>query len=349
MIMDLLKNSPFLRACRREKTSVTPIWLMRQAGRYMKEYRDVREKVSFLELCKNPDLCAEVAVTAQERIGADAAIVFSDLLPILETLGFGLEFAVGHGPIITGCVESLSDVEQLPESTPEESLAYVFEAVRRTRQALKSEIPLIGFAGAPFTLAAYILEGKSSRVFSKAKHFMISQPAAWHALLEKLTRALIPYINGQIRAGADAIQIFDSWIGCLSGEEYRQYVLPHSRAVIRGIQKGVPVIHFGTGTGPFLKIFREAGGDVIGVDHNVPLDQAWGEVGTDVAIQGNLDPMVLCGPTGELRAHVQKILDQAGRRPGHIFNLGHGIVPQTPVDNVIRLIDLVHELSARSL
>ena len=341
------KNSPFLQACRREKSSVTPIWLMRQAGRYMKEYRDVREKVSFLELCKNPDLCAEVAVTAQERIGADAAIVFSDLLPILETLGFGLEYTPGHGPIITGRIESKADVDGLPEADSGESLHYVFEAVRKTRDALKPEIPLIGFAGAPFTLAAYILEGKSSRVFSKVKHFMTSQPAAWHALMEKLTRVLIPYINGQIRAGADAIQIFDSWVGCLSGNEYRQYVLPHSRAVIRGIEKGLPVIHFGTGTGPFLKIFREAGGDVISVDHNIPLDQAWNEAGNDVAIQGNLDPMALCGPAAEIRTHVKKILDQAGGKPGHIFNLGHGIVPQTPVDNVIRLIDQVHELSAR--
>ncbi len=345
--MDDLKNSPFLKACRREKTSVTPVWLMRQAGRYMKEYRAVREKVSFLDLCKNPELCAEVAVTAQERIGADAAILFSDLLPILEPLGFGLEYSAGHGPIITGRMESQTDVDQMPEADVDGGLSYVYEAVRRTRKHLKPEIPLIGFAGAPFTLAAYILEGKSSRVFEKAKHFMISHPSAWHALLEKITRALIPYINGQIRAGADAIQIFDSWIGCLTGEEYRQYVLPHSQAVIRGIHKGVPVIHFGTGTGPFLKIFREAGGDVIGVDSKISLDQAWDEIGRDVAIQGNLDPMLLCGPTAELKAHVKEILGQAGGNPGHIFNLGHGIVPQTPVDNVIRLIDLVHELSSR--
>lgn len=345
--MNLRESSPFLKACRREKTAVTPIWLMRQAGRYMKEYRAVREKVSFLDLCKNPELCAEVAVTAQERIGADAAIIFSDLLPILEPLGFGLEYSAGHGPIITGRMGSLADVERLPEADVEGALSYVFEAVRRTRKHLKPEIPLIGFAGAPFTLAAYILEGKSSRVFTKAKHFMLTQPTAWHALLEKITRALIPYINGQIRSGADAIQIFDSWVGCLTGEQFRQFVLPHSGAVIRGIGKGVPVIHFGTGTGPFLKIFREAGGDVIGIDQKIPLGQAWDEAGHDVAIQGNLDPMLLCGPTGELKAHVKKILDQAGGRPGHIFNLGHGIVPQTPVDNVIRLIDLVHELSSR--
>lgn len=345
--MNSLKTSPFLQACRREKTPFTPVWLMRQAGRYMKEYREVRDKVSFLDLCKDPDLCAEVAVTAQERIGADAAIVFSDLLLILEPLGFGLEYTSGHGPVITGRMESREDVDRILEVDASQSLQYVFDAVRKTRESLKPDIPLIGFSGLPFTLAAYILEGKSSRVFSRAKDFMTSQPAAWHALMEKISRAVIGYINGQIQAGANAIQLFDSWIGCVTPGEYREYVLPHSRAVIRGIQKGIPVIHFGTGTGPFLKTFREAGGDVISIDHKVELDRAWEQVGYDVAIQGNLDPMVLCGPVDQLRVHVKKILDQAHGRAGHIFNLGHGIVPQTPVDSVIRLIDLVHELSAR--
>jgi uroporphyrinogen decarboxylase len=227
------------------------------------------------------------------------------------------------------------------------SLQYVFDAVRKTRACLKPDIPLIGFSGAPFTLAAYILEGQSSRVFSKAKNFMTTQPKAWHALMKKISRAVVGYINGQIQAGADAIQLFDSWIGCLSPEEYREYVLPHSRAMIQGIQKGIPVIHFGTGTGPFLKSFREAGGDVVSVDHRVELDHAWKEVGYDVAIQGNLDPMALCGPVDEMKVQVKKILDQVGARPGHIFNLGHGIVPQTPIENVIRLIEWVHEMSAR--
>lgn len=347
MTLSFLRESPFLKACRREKTPFTPVWLMRQAGRYMEEYRDIREKVSFLELCKNSDLCAEVAVTAQEKIGADAAIVFSDLLLILEPLGFGLEYSAGHGPLITGRMESQADVDRMLEVDAAGSLQYVFDAVRKTRASLKPDIPLIGFSGAPFTLAAYILEGKSSRVFSKVKYFMISQPAAWHALMEKISRAVTGYIHGQILAGADAIQLFDSWIGCLSPQEYREYVLPHSRAVIAGIPKGIPIIHFGTGTGPFLKIFREAGGDVISVDHRIELDQAWEQVGYDVALQGNLDPLALCGPVDPLRSQVKKILDQAGGRPGHIFNLGHGIVPQTPVDSVIRLIELVHELSAR--
>ncbi|MFH1208066.1 MAG: uroporphyrinogen decarboxylase [Candidatus Omnitrophota bacterium] len=345
--MDSPKVSPFLKACWREKTSFTPVWLMRQAGRYMKEYCEVRDKVSFLDLCKNPDLCAEVTVTAQERIGADAAILFSDLLLILEPLGFGLEYTSGGGPVITGRMESREDVDRISEVDAAQSLRYVFDAVRKTRECLKPDIPLIGFSGAPFTLAAYILEGKSSRVFSKAKNFMTSQPVAWHALMEKISRAVVGYINGQIQAGADAIQLFDSWIGCLAPGEYREYVLPHTRVVIQGIQKGIPVIHFGTGTGPFLKMFREAGGDVISVDHQIALDQAWKRVGYDVAIQGNLDPMALCEPVDQLRAQVKKILDQAHGRPGHIFNLGHGIVPQTPVDNVIRLINLVHELSAR--
>ena len=366
MIMPSCGSSPFLKACRREKTSLTPVWLMRQAGRYMKEYREVRDKVSFLELCKTPDLCAEVAVTAQEKIGADAAIVFSDLLLILEPLGFGLEYNSGNGPVITGRMESQADVDRVLELDPAGSLQYVFDAVRKTRASLKPDIPLIGFSGAPFTLAAYMLEGKSSRVFSKVKHFMTSQPVAWHALMEKISRAVVGYIHGQILAGADAIQIFDSWIGCLSPEEYREYVLPHTRAVIAGIptiparsrgldgqssqagiQKGIPIIHFGTGTGPFLENFREAGGDVIGVDHRIELDRAWKQVGYDVAIQGNLDPLALCGPADQLKSQVRKILDQAGGRPGHIFNLGHGVLPQTPVDNVIRLIDLVHELSAQ--
>ncbi len=335
-----------MKACRREQTAFTPVWLMRQAGRYMKEYRDIRAKVSFLDLCKDPELCAEVAVTAQQRIGADAAILFSDLLLILEPLGFKLEYTEHKGPVINGRVASGDDVVRLPEVDPNESLSFVFEAVQKTRKALRPGMPLIGFSGAPFTLAAYVLEGGSSRVFDKTKKFMREEPLAWHALLDKIGRAVIPYLNGQIRAGADVVQLFDSWVGCLSGEEYREYVLPHTRKVIEGIRKGVPVIHFGTGTGPFLKEFSEAGGDVCGVDHRWPLDQAWRVIGHDRAVQGNLDPEILLGPVPQMREQVKKLLDLAARRPGHIFNLGHGVLPSTPVDNVIALIDLVHEMSA---
>ena len=345
--MDIRKDSLFLKACRREKTPVTPIWLMRQAGRYMKEYRDIRAKVSFLDLCKNPELCAEVAVTAQEKIGADAAILFSDLLLILEPLGFKLDYETKRGPVIMGEIVSKADIDRLPEVDPAQSLHFVFEAVQKTRKYLKPEIPLIGFSGAPFTLAAYILEGGSSREFLKAKQFMKTNPEVWHVLMEKINCALIPYLNGQIDAGVDGVQVFDSWVGCLSPEDYRQYVLPHSRRLIEGIRKGVPVIHFGTGTAPFLKDFREAGGSVIGVDQNVELDLAWNCVGHDVGIQGNLSPDLLFEPVSMMRKQVRKILDQAGARPGHIFNLGHGVLPQTPVDHVKALIDLVHELSSR--
>lgn len=320
---------------------------MRQAGRYMKEYRDLRAKVSFLELCKNPSLCAEIAIKAREKIGADAAILFSDLLLILEPLGFGLVYAEKKGPVITGRIASQTDVDQLPEIEPDETLAYVFEAVRQTRKALKPEIPLIGFSGAPFTLAAYVLEGGASKTFVKTREFMRSNSGVWNSLMGKISRAVVRYLNGQIQAGADVVQLFDSWVGCLTPEEYRDHVLPHSRSVIHGIRKEVPLIHFGTGTGPFLKIFQEAGGDVIGVDHRVPLDQAWRWLGDHAAVQGNLDPEVLLDSVGAICSQVKKILAQAAGRPGHIFNLGHGVLPQTPVDHVIALIDMVHELSAR--
>lgn len=340
------RESVFLKACRREQTAYTPIWLMRQAGRYMKEYRDVRAKVSFLDLCKNPELCAEVAVTAQEKIGADAAILFSDLLLILEPLGFKLDYTEHKGPVITGQIDSREDVDRLPDRDPLESLPFVFEAIQKTRKNLRPGIPLIGFSGAPFTLAAYILEGGSSRTFSKTKKFMHEAPATWHALMEKLCRLIIPYLNAQIEAGADAVQLFDSWVGCLNAGEYRQYVLSYSRKVIEGVRTGVPIIHFGTGTGEFLKEFREAGGDVCGVDHRLPLDRSWEMIGHDMAIQGNLDPEILLGPMDEMQKQVKKILGLAARRPGHIFNLGHGVLPSTSVGHVIALIDLVHEISA---
>lgn len=345
--MNPCRESPFLKACRGEKTSVTPVWLMRQAGRYMKEYRDIRAKVSFLDLCKSPDLCAEVAVTAQEKIGADAAILFSDLLLILEPLGFDLEYTEQRGPVITSKTLFEKDVGRLFEIDPEESLKYVFQAVRMTRKHLAPEIPLIGFAGAPFTLAAYILEGGSSRTFLKVRKFMHEEPSVWHGLMEKISRAVIPYLNGQIRAGADAVQLFDTWVGCLTPEEYRSFVLPYTQHILRKIRKSVPVIHFGTGTGPFLESFAEAGGTVIGVGHPVPLDQAWERIGSGKAIQGNLDPEILLGTTSAIRRAVKRILEQAKGKPGHIFNLGHGVLPKTPVDHVIALIDMVHEISSR--
>ena len=344
----LRQDALFLKACRREPTPVTPVWLMRQAGRYLKAYQELRRRVSFLELCKDRELVAEITVMAAETLRADAAIVFSDILLMVEPLGFGLEYRVEDGPVITGEILTAADVDRLPELEPAESLAFVFDAVRLTRATLAPQLPLIGFAGAPFTLASYMIEGGSSASCVATKRLMYTDPGAWHALLEKISRGLVKYLNGQIDAGADALQLFDTWVGCLSPEDYRTFVLPHTRAVITGLRPGVPVIHFGTGTAAFLKAMREAGGDVIGVDFRVELDWAWQTIGDDVGIQGNLDPVVLCGPRAMIRARVQRILDQAGGRPGHIFNLGHGVLPQTPVEHVVGLIEDVHELSQRN-
>lgn len=313
----------------------------------MAEYRAVRERYSFLDLCKDSDAAAEVTVTAVEVLGVDAAIIFADILLLLEPLGVGLEFAKGDGPVIHRPVRGAADVDRLPEPDPRETVAFVYDAIRKTRAGLPSGIPLIGFSGAPFTVASYLIEGRGSRNYIHAKRLMWSEPEAWHRLLGLLARTTVKYLNAQIAAGADAVQIFDSWVGCLSPEDYREYVLPHTRAVIQGITPGVPVIHFGTGTSGLLEIMREAGGDVLGVDWRVDLGDAWRRIGHDMAIQGNLDPVTLFGPTAELRRRVRRILDDSGGRPGHIFNLGHGILPETPVDNVRFLIDTVHELSSR--
>jgi uroporphyrinogen decarboxylase len=339
-------DAPFLRACRREPVPYTPVWLMRQAGRYMSDYRELRAKHSFLELCKDPALVSEVTVTAAKRIGADAAILFADILLIVEPLGLHLEYSQGEGPVISPTVRESADVDRLVEVDPA-ALTYVYDAVRQTRRDLDPKIPLIGFCGAPFTLASYIIEGGGSRNYENTKAMMYRDPGAWHALMARISRGLVGYVNGQIAAGAQCIQLFDSWVGCLGPEDYREYVLPHVRSLISEITPGVPVIHFGTGTATLLRDMREAGGDVIGLDWRVELDRGWETVGHDRAVQGNLDPLVLYAEPEFIRGRVKQILDQAANRPGHIFNLGHGILPKTPVDNVIRLIDFVHELSAR--
>ena len=340
-----LHNVPLLRACRREPTPYTPVWLMRQAGRYMPEYRQLRAKVAFLELCKTPDLAAEVTVTAVERLGVDAAIIFADILLLLEPLGMQLEFTPGDGPVLHNPIRTLEDIERLREVEPAESLAFVLQAITLTRAQLKPHIPLIGFAGAPFTLASYMVEGGASRDYVRTKTLMYTQPAAWHTLMACLSRNLVRYLNAQIAAGAQVVQLFDSWVGTLSPTDYQTFVFPHSQAVIANLTPGVPVIHFGTSTGALLELMREAGGDVIGVDFRVELDHAWQRLG-EVGIQGNLDPAVLYADRAYIRQRVQRILHQAGGRPGHIFNLGHGILPTTPVDNVLALIDAVHAYSA---
>jgi uroporphyrinogen decarboxylase len=320
---------------------------MRQAGRYMKEYRDVRARVGFLELCKTPQLAAEVTVTAAERLGVDAAIIFADILLLLEPLGLNLEFTKGGGPVIHNPVRTGPDVDRLVELEDVNALAFVMDAIRQTRLSLRADIPLIGFAGAPFTLASYIVEGGASKNYVHTKSLMYDNPGAWHAMLSLLSRGLIKYLNAQIDAGAQALQLFDSWVGCLSPDDYRQYVLPHTRSVIAGIKTGIPVIHFGTGTGELLQLISEAGGQVIGIDWRVPLDEAWHRVGFDKAVMGNLDPVALFAGREHLRSEAKQILERAAGRPGHIFNLGHGILPETPVENVIALVDMVHEMSAR--
>ena len=335
-------QGPFLSACRGEPTSFTPIWLMRQAGRYMKEYRDVRAKVSFLELCKNPDLASEVTITAVDYIGADAAIIFADILLITEPMGFQLEFAKGDGPKIHNPFRSKNDLARITSPDPKNSLDYVMKAIQITRDGLKDHIPLIGFCGAPFTVASYSIEGGSSRNFEHTKTLMRSDPETWNTFLAKITDGLVDYLLAQVEAGADALQIFDSWIGCLSPAEYRTYVLPHMKHLFSKLPQNIPTIHFGTGTAMFLEDMKEAGSSVMGVDFRIELGEAWKRLG-DIPLQGNLDPTTLLCPPEIIRAEATKILNQAAGRPGYIFNLGHGILPQTPVDHVKRLIDHVHE------
>jgi len=339
--------APFLLACRREATPFTPVWLMRQAGRYMPEYRALRARYGFLELCKNPEAAAEVTLQPVERLGVDAAILFADILLVLEPLGIGLEFTTGDGPRIHRPVRSLADVERLDSVAVDEALSCVFETVRLVKKALAGRVPLIGFAGAPFTLASYLVEGGPSREFLLTKCLMRDEPAAWDALMSRLSDITAGYVNGQIAAGAQAVQLFDSWVGTLSPADSRDFVVPYSRRVIQRLTPGIPVIHFGTGTAGLLHLMKAAGGDVIGLDWRVEIGPTWTRLGDDVAVQGNLDPAVLLASIGEIRRRVTEILDAVAKRPGHVFNLGHGVHKETPVDHVIALVDIVHELSAR--
>ena len=342
---------PFLAACRRQSVPFTPVWLMRQAGRYMPEYRAVRDKVSFLELCKNPDLAAEVTVTAVDVLGVDAAIIFADILLIVEPFGVGLDFSKGHGPVIHHPVRTADAVHRLPARVDVEgATGFVMEAIRRARRELAGRsprIPVIGFAGAPFTLASYLVDGHGSRSYLHTKQLMYREPEAWHALMTRLADAVAAYLQAQIAAGADAVQLFDSWVGCLAPDDYRTFVQPHTRRVIAALDPGVPVIHFGTGTATLLELMRDAGGSVIGLDWRVDLGDAWRRLGAGVAVQGNLDPTVLFAEPAEIRRRAGVILGAAGGRPGHVFNLGHGVLVDTPVDHVRCLVDAVHELSAR--
>ncbi len=337
----------FLRACRREPVDTTPVWFMRQAGRYMAEYRALREKRTLLELCKTPELAVEVTLQPL-RLGMDAAILFADILLPLEPMGAPFEFAKGEGPVVHEPVRDRQGIEKLRLFEPEEGLGYVLEAIRLLRKELDGKTPLIGFAGAPFTIASYLIEGGKSSSYQRTKALMWSNPDAWNLLMSKISEVVRRYLRAQVEAGAQCVQLFDSWIGSLSPYDYRTYVMPHVSHVLRDVQTmGVPVIHFGTGTAMLLEAQREAGGTVIGLDWRTPIQEGWARVGPNHAVQGNLDPLLLCAPREVLRERVVRILDEVGGRDGHIFNVGHGITPETPVDNVKAAIDFVHEHGAR--
>ncbi|HKY39549.1 MAG TPA: uroporphyrinogen decarboxylase [Polyangiaceae bacterium] len=333
----------FLRACRREPVDATPVWFMRQAGRYMEEYRALRKQYTLLELCKNPELATEVTLQPVRALGVDAAILFADILLPLEPMGAPFEFAAGEGPVIHEPVRDKAGVDRLRLFAPEEGLGYVLSAIRLIRKELDGKTPLIGFAGAPFTLASYLIEGGGrSKEYATTKRLMYREPAVWHALMEKLAEVQRRYLLAQVEAGAQAIQLFDSWIGALSPDDYVEYIQRHVRHILSAVEKtGVPVIHFGTGTAMLLELQKQAGGTVIGIDAKTPLDLARKRLGDDVAVQGNLDNLLLDAPRELLAARVRDVLRRGGGR-GHIFNLGHGILPETNPDAVKFVVDLVH-------
>lgn len=334
----------FLRACRGLPVDVTPVWFMRQAGRYMPEYRAIRARLSLLEIVARPEIAAEITLQPIQALGVDAAILFADILLPLQPLGLELEFAQGEGPVIHNPIRTSADVAKLRDFDPRSELGNVMESIRLVRRELAGEVPLIGFAGAPFTVAAYMVEGGSSRNFVYTKTLMYSAFEVWTQLMDKLSNALAEYLIAQVEAGVQAVQLFDSWVGALSPQDYARFVLPYSQRVLAAVtETGVPVIHFGTGTATLLELMKQAGGTVIGLDWRVPLNQGWATLGDNVSVQGNLDPVALFAPLPVLREQVQDILRQAAGRSGHIFNLGHGILPQTPVENVKAVVEMVHE------
>jgi uroporphyrinogen decarboxylase len=343
-------NDRFLRACRREPVDRTPVWFMRQAGRYMAEYRALRQKYSLLEIVAQPDLAVAVTLQPVEAIEVDAAILFSDLLIPFTPLGLDFDFVKGEGPAIARPIRTAADVDQLREFEPREALGHVLETIRILRGALGSRVPLIGFGGAPFTLAAYAIEGGPSTNYARTKAFMYAQPDAWHRLCDRFASLMADYLSAQVEAGVQALQIFDSWAGALGRDDYREFAMPHTARIFADLRAtGVPLIHFGVGTTAILGDLAEAGGDLVGVDWRLPLDEAWAIVGPDRGIQGNLDPTLLLGPEDRLFAAADKILARAAGRPGHVFNLGHGILPETPLAHVQALARRVHAFELPAL
>ena len=321
---------------------------MRQAGRYMSEYRALRERYSLLEICANPDLATEVTLQPVRRVDLDAAILFSDLLLPLEPMGLPFDFIKGEGPQLERPVSTEEDIDRLKVFEPREALAHVLIAIRQIQSELAGRVPLIGFAGAPFTLASYAIEGGHSNTFAKTKALMYGHPDAWHRLCEKLSAIVADYLTAQIDAGVNAVQVFDSWVGALSAADYREFALPHTRRIFESIGSRVPSIHFGTGTAAILEELRDAGGDVIGVDWRIPIDEAWARIGSNRGVQGNLDPTLLLGPPARMLQQTDDVLARVANRPGHIFNLGHGILPSTPVEHVQMLAQYVHSASRRT-
>ena len=342
-----MASDRFLKACRREPVDVTPVWFMRQAGRYMAEYRALRERYSLLDICRTPDLATEVTLQPIRRIDLDAAILFSDLLLPLEPMGLAFDFVKGEGPQIERPISGSDDIDALRVFEPREALRHVLEAVEQIQEELDGRVPLIGFAGAPFTLASYAIEGGHSNNFAKTKALMYGHPEAWHRLCEKFAAVVADYLIAQIEAGVDAVQVFDSWVGTLSAADYQEFALPHTKAIFDALGSRVPTIHFGTGTATILDRLRDAGGDVIGVDWRIPIDEGLDRIGHDRAVQGNLDPTLLLGPMPRMFRQTDDILMRVGTRPGHIFNLGHGILPSTPVEHVQMLAQYVHSASRR--
>jgi len=340
----------FLRACRGLPTERTPIWLMRQAGRYMPEYRAVREKHTMLEVIATPELATEVTLQPIDAFGLDAAIIFSDILPPLSGMGFDLDYVKGDGPKIFNPVRSAQDVKQLKSTPAQESMGGTLAAITMTAAELTPRgVPLIGFAGAPFTLASYAIQGGGTSTYAKVKTFMYKEPDAWHDLMGRLVAMLSEYLLAQAAAGASALQVFDSWAGLALGErDYERYVAPHNRELFESLAvAGVPVINFSTGTAAYIDRVAACGGDVVGVDWRMPLDWVWKQVGYDRPVQGNLDPVALLAPWERLRVEADDVIERAANRKGHIFNLGHGVMPPTPVDNVRRLVDHVKEKTTR--
>jgi uroporphyrinogen decarboxylase len=341
-------DSRFVRACKALPVDRTPVWFMRQAGRYMPEYRAVRKQHSLIEICKKPQLAAEVTITAAEFLKVDAAIIFADLLLPLEVMGLPFHFSAGEGPVIESPVRSGDDIRRLRTDSAGD-LGYVAEAVSLVAQHFGAKLPVIGFCGAPFTLASYMIEGGSSRHYIKTKSLMYSQPQVWDELLNKLVAITSAYARAQVEAGADVIQVFDSWVGCLSVEDYRQYVLPRTRELIKTLKvSGAPVIYFGTDTSTLLASIKETEADVVGLDWRIPLEEGRKRLGNAVAVQGNLDPVLLFADWKQVKAGAARILNQAGGKPGHIFNLGHGILPETPVENVKALAEYVQEQTTKA-